>query len=113
MALGTLTLNSGSYTDRDNGNYVLSTITFPDPVKKLMVRPVTTLKSGDNRMSLVYILEKDVTLSSGAIVRKTASATLIIDFSSNNTAAEVDAMVTCLSDAISTTTFSLIAQGSV
>jgi len=113
MPFGTLTLNSLTYDPRDPGAYALASVTFPSPVKKLVISPVSTLKSGDKRFRVSYVHEKDVTLTSGAIVRKTMLITVNVDMSTDFTPTEVDAAILCLSDFFSATTVSRMAQGEI
>lgn len=113
MPFGQLTLNGATYDPRKDGTYILSTVTFPNPARMLVLSPVSVLKSGDTRLSIAYIHEKDVATPSGAIIRKSMNYRTLIDFSVDFTPAEIDAAGTCVSDFLTAATASRMVQGEI
>lgn len=110
MPFGTITAQTLTYAPRSDGRYTRSSTTFGQPDNSFVVRGNTT--SGEvGRASVSRVLQKDVIVG-GATVRKSATVTVsIVTPNSDFTPAEIDSLLTDISEFVTTDTVSRLLMG--
>lgn len=112
MPYGTLTAQTITYSERQPGDYVKSSLTFADPSNYIRIRPGAVRKDGAHTMGFTRVLEKDV-VSGGDTVRKSAIITINIVQPGDGsfTATELDSMVADLNEVVTVSRLDEVAQG--
>lgn len=112
MPFGTIVANTVSYEPRQPGIYQKAGLSFNSPSDEFRLRPaIAAGKDGKLRASISRVFEKDVTLTSGAIVRDQLIVTINVTTSAQFTPAEIDTRVSDISEFISSSTLNRLLTG--
>jgi len=110
MSFGSITAQSKTYNEADEGRYVLSTLAFGAPDDSFTVRGANPSQD-PLRCSVSRTLQKDV-VSGSDTVRKRVTATLnIVVPAAGFTATEIDSLVADLNEFISVSNLTALLMG--
>lgn len=111
MSFQTITAQTVDYHERSSGKYVKDGVGFADPVNEFRLRPSTTVrKDGSVDISVTRVLEKDDVASD---VYRQAVVTLNVSLPRGDlfTMAELDSLVTDISEFVTTSNLDRMLQG--
>lgn len=112
MPFGDIVVNTKTYSPREPGYYMLSTVAFGSPSNEFRIRGARPSKDGYSRGSVTRYIEIDVT-SGGSTVRKNALLTLslAVPVDGSITVPVIDTAVSDISEFLTTATLSRLMQG--
>lgn len=111
MPFGSITVNSKTFEPRIPGVYALSTVAFGEPSNELRIRGAALSKDKVLRASITRVLEKDIGTGSDVVRKQCIVTTSVAVPVSGFSAAELDVLMSDISEFATGTSLSRILQG--
>jgi hypothetical protein len=111
MPFGEFTVNTKTFQPREPGTYSNSTVAFGQPEDELRTRGAVSSKDGILRASVTRLLEKDVVVGGDSVRKQLVVSTSISVPNSGFTAAEVDDLLSDISEFATGSTVTRLLQG--